>query len=454
MASGYFGLGMKIGGIGGGSSGLPTPSALLMTNRLNQCGFNGYNGSDGIELNSNTRLGPFNQTGATVTKLRVYYPNWMANSTNEAAGFNPITVTASIEYPIGGTRQQVTFNSGSASATIAIDGLLESDEITLTTPIPDGVQFNVWTYVSVTTGQKWPQGYLMRVTSINEACDFGTGVDKTLSGTITNATQTSTHQGYGPIGIKATAWTGTIKKRAFASLGDSILAQSNDGSFDSIGSGGWNGRALSGKYPHVNLAIAGTSASNNQQANLTRRIAALQAIGVTDILMNYGTNDLGAGRSVAQVQTDVGALWTYLKGLGFRVHQCTYLPRTTGPWLTAATQAAVATGGGYAGGTSSRRYLLNQWIKAGNSNLSGIFNAASYVEVDGSNALSDGGGIWISGNGGVGATSTHFTTSGAATDSATTDGLHPNMTQNSTPFYGGHFILRDAFGTYLTSLGS
>lgn len=445
-------LGLGLGSSGkGGAVSLATPSALLMTNRVNQCGFNGYGFSDGVALNSNCRIGPFNQTGATVTKLRLYYPNWMADSTNETAGLNAITVTASIEYPIGGTRQQVTFNAGASSASIAIDGLLESDEITLTTPIPNGVQFNVWTYVSVTSGQKWPRGYLMRVTSINEACEISTS-DKTLSGTLTND---SAQKGYGPIGIKATAWTGSIVKRAFASFGDSILAQSNDGSFDSIGSGGWNGRALSGKYPHANFAIAGTSAFNNQSANITRRVAALQAIGITDILMNFGTNDLGASRTLAQAKADVSALWAYLKGLGFRVHQATILPRTTGPWLTAATQAAVATGGGnYQGGTSSNRYLLNQWIKAGNANLSGIFNAASYVEVDGSNALSDGGGLWISGNGGTGASSSHLTTTSLSTDAATTDGLHPNMTNNNSPFYGGHFVLRDAFSTYLTALPS
>lgn len=432
--------------------GLPVPSALLMSNRLNQMGYGGYAGSDGVDTDSNSRLSFYNQTGTAVTRAVFYFANWMANATNEQAGFNPITVTAAVEYPAG-TFQPVTF-AGAGFAALAVDALRASDEMTFATPIPAGAQYWVRTYVSVSAGQKWPQGYFIN-TARGEAADFATGADKTLSGTISNATGSPTRRGFGPIGIKATGFAGTPVRRAFASVGDSILMASSDGNFDGIGSTGWNGRALSGIFPHVNFAIAGTTAAGNVPANFSRRLSALQAIGVTDVLVNYANNDLASTRTYAQVTADITAIVANLTGAGLRVHYCTPLPYTTSTdgWKTAANQTVFATNGGYLPvGSGSRYQQVSDWLRSGLPGLSGVVDISDQVSVNASNVLTRNGGYWLSGNGGAGATSSHLTASGVATDVATSDGRHPVVSNTTGPGYGGHYILRDYFAAYLAAL--
>lgn len=431
------------------SEGLPVPTELLMASRLNQMGFQGYTGSDGVDTDSNTQISCYNQTGTGVTKVKLYFANWYATTTNEATGYNTITITSAIEYPAG-TFQQVTFNTGATSAAITAGSLQASDEITLTATIPDDAQYWVRTYVSVTAGQKWVQGYQIQTTK-SEAADFSTGVDKTMSGTITNATASATRRGYGPVGIKATGFSGTPVKRAWAFLGDSILMGSGDGNIDSVGNTGWAGRAMSGVFPCVNMAIAGTNAQNNVTANLTRRIAAMQAIGVTDVLVDYHNNDLSGTRTYAQIIADVEDITNGLQAAGLRVHYCTPLPYVTGTYLTAAGQTIYTTNSGYIPEGSCRYSQVSDWVRTNTQAADGVVDIQAVVAVNSSNVLTTNGGRWISGNGGVGASNVHLTTSGASTDASTNDGRHPNVT-NTGSEYGGHYILKDAMTSYIGTL--
>lgn len=117
------------------------PPALLMGSRYNQMGFNGYQGSDGTDQNGNTRIGSYNETGAAVTRLRAYFANWFANAVNEQDGYNPVTVSASVEYPAG-TFTPLLFG-GAAAVTIPASGanLAESDEAVLAAPVPAGALY-------------------------------------------------------------------------------------------------------------------------------------------------------------------------------------------------------------------------------------------------------------------------------------------------------------------------
>ncbi len=432
------------------SNSLPVPTSLLMCNRLNLMGLNGYAGSDGTDTNSNTKLSLFNQTGTTVTKAILYFPNWYCSATNEVAGYNPITITASIEYPAG-TFQQVTFNSGSSSATLAVDALQASDEITLNAAIPAGAQYWIRTYVSVSAANKWVQGYLI-YTGIGELADFATGVDKTMSGTIVNATPATARRGYGPIGMKATGFSGTPVKRAFCSVGDSMLAYAGDGINDSIGSTGWNGRALSGKFPHANFAISGQAASNNLPANFTRRQAALTVIGVTDILCNWANNDIGGLDSAATIIGNITNIVNNFKSLGFRVHYATPLPRVTGTYLTVAGQTIHVGNGGYLPEGNNRFTQVSDWIRSNAIGFAGVVELSDCFAVNNSNVLTRNAGYLLSGNGGVGSSNSHLTTTGVTTDSVTSDGQHPNLTSTSGNGFGGHYILRDYFVNYLNLL--
>ena len=430
-------------------AGAAAITSLLMGSRFNQMGFNGYVGSDGIDLDSNTKIGSYNETGATVTKVRAVFCNWMANATNETDGFNAITVTASIEYPAG-TFTQLLF-SGSASVSIPATGAntIRSDEATLTTPVPAGSLYWIRTYVSVTTTQKWVQGYLILAASPNlqETADFATGVDKTMSGTIVNATATANRRGYGPAAIVATGFSGTTVNRAFAGLGDSLIMGATDvldAAATGRGNAGYMGKACATNYPYLNLGISGASAQNNLGANMTRRLALLAVSGTTHVLCDYGVNDVIAARTAVQISGNLSSIAGSIKAAvpGIKVVQTTITPRTTGTWLTAATQ--VISAGGFTGGASSVRCTLNDTIRAGLTNIDTYFEAADAIEVDASNVLTRAGSLWISGNAGIGAVNTHLTTTAAATDAATTDGLHPSVTNTTAPGFGGNYILRDA----------
>ena len=427
------------------------PSALLMGSRFNQMGYNGYTGSDGTDTDSNSRIGNYNETGTSVTQLRAYYANWMATATSEQDGYNPITVQGAVEYPAG-TFTALTF-AGASAVTIAVGGassLAESDAVVLAQPIPAGALYWVRTWVTVAAGGRWPQGYLVN-TALGEAFDFSTGADKTTSGTITNATSSPTRRGYGPLAVKATAFVGAPVAKAFAALGDSIIMGSGDVSDSAaVGHGnlGYFAKACAGHYPVINLGIAGTKLVDQQGANLSRRLNLLSKIGITHVHGGWGINDsASAGRTASQQASDISAIASAIKSAvpGVKVSWVTQTPKTSGTFLTAAGQTPFATpSGSFTGGASSVRAQINALIRAGLANVDIVFDAAASVEVDSGNVLTQNGGLWISGNGGVGATSTHLTATGAATDVATDDGLHPVVKNNNTPGYGGVYILRDA----------
>lgn len=425
-------------------------SAMLMGSRYNQMGFNGYAGSDGTDTNSNSRIGSYNETGATVTKLRAYFPNWYATNTNETNGFNAITVTAAVEYPAG-TITPLLF-SGSASAVIPASGasLAESDEATLTTPIPTGALYWIRTYVLVTAGQKWPQGYLIAAitsSSLSEAADFSTGVDKTQSGTITNATASATRRGYGPAGVKATAFTGTPVTKAFAAVGDSIVMGSTDLADPATtghGNVGYFAKACATNYPVVNLGIAGTQASVNLPANFTRRQALLDKLGITHIFCDWSVNDVAAGQTAAQIAANVSSIAAGFKSAipGVKVDWPTCTPKSssTDAFKTATNQTPFATPtGAFTGGAASVRSQFNVLLRAGISGVDTVFEAANTIEVNSLGAFAQDGGLWV-----AGMALTHQTNTGATTDAATGDGLHPIVVSSSAPQYGGIYILRDA----------
>lgn len=416
------------------------PAALLMGSRFNQMGFGGYAGSDATDADSNSRIGSFNETGATVTRVRGYFANWLATSINERDGYNDIAVTAAIEYPAG-SFTPLTFG-GAATVTIPPSGasLAESDEAVLSTPVPAGAQYWVRTFVSVAAGGRWPQGYLI-ATAMGEAADFSTGAAKAAGGTITNAAASPTRRGYGPVAVKATGWTGTAVGKAFAAIGDSLIMGASD-SHDAIASGhgniGYFAKAAAGQYPVINLGIAGTTAADNLPAAFTRRTALLKKIGVTHVFGNWAVNDLSTGRNATQIAAHVSAVVAGIKDAmpGVKMVWATTTPRTSSSdaWKTVTGQSAYATpAGAFTGGAAAQRAQFNALLRGGVSGIDTVFDAADVAET------ARDSGIWRAGEG-----STHLTSSGATSDSFAGDGLHPTAWNTTAPGLGGIYVLRDA----------
>ncbi len=427
-------------GAGGGGGG--APAALLMGSRFNQMGYGGAT-SNGTDQDSNSRIASYNETGATVTKLRAYFTNWLATATNEADGSDPITVTAAIEYPAG-TITPLTF-AGAASVTIPAahpDNLVESDEAVPATPIPAGALYWVRTYVTVAAGAKWVQGYIMQPGSpLLEAADFATGVSKVGGGTITNATATGTRRGYGPSAVKATGFSGTPVAKAFAGVGDSLIfgaSDQADAATVSRGNLGYFGKACAGSYPYVNLGFSGTKAFENLPAAFVRRAALLSRIGITHVFCNWSVNDTNAGRTVAQQTSDIGAIASGLKSAipQVKVVYSTQCPSTTSSdgWKTVAGQAPKSSpSGAFTGGAGSRRAQVNAALRGGIGGVDILFDAADVAE------SARDSGLWRAADG-----STHLTATGAATDAFTADGVHPVASSTTSPGYGGVYALRDA----------
>lgn len=403
----------------------PLLTEVLATGRLNQMGYSGISPSNGTDTGQNSRISCFNESGTGITALKVGFSNFYATATNEQAGANPITVRAAVEYPAG-TYTSLLF-SGVRDTVIAAGNLTVSDAVSVT--IPDDAQYWIRTYVTVTAGQTWPRGYVISGTR-GEASDTGTATsDLTTSGT-----PAGSGAAYGPVLVKATGFARYPSKIALASIGDSILMGAGDGNFDARGNTGWNGRASFNRVPHVNIAITGTTASDNIPANFTRRLEILRNAGITHVLCDWGNNDLAGGRTVSEIQADLLAIWNSFHNEGFKVIHATFLPRSssTDNWTTLANQTV--SNSGFTGGASSRRAQLNNWIRTLPAPLFDYVETADAVESARDSGLWKINGAW-------------------ANPSYTNDGIHPNVTSTSNS-QGGHYAMRDVLipkiNTWLT----
>lgn len=413
---------------------LPTPSQMYMASRLNLMGFGGIGFSNGTDREAQTRLAFWNDTGAAVSKLKLIYPNWSMDATAETAGLNAITVSALVEYPAA-TFNPVLFDNGLTTKAIAVDPNEVTQEITLSTPIPADAQAWVWTLVQVGATEKWPRGYVIRTANGEKSSSNATPGTLTLGVDFTN---TGTG-GFGPVGIVATGFTGTPRKVAVVVVGDSLPMGSGDSPADGTarGSVGFYGKAAAGRCPLLNMGISGHTARFNVASASTRRLDLASKAAFTICIPAYGTNDLGASRTQAQILADLQNIGNAYAALGLLVAVPTLTPKTTSTdsWQTEGNQtAAVTPAGAWDGGASSRRSLANVLLRAKPAPFFDCIEVADAIET------ARDSGIWI-------ATSarspTHLAASGTNAQ-ATNDGLHPVSNSTTPPGTGGVYVLKDA----------
>ena len=223
----------------------------------------------------------------------------------------------------------------------------------------------------------------------------GNGSDQTT--TLGTAWETSQNNlTYAPVAILATPDAG-FSVPVVALIGDSIMGGTND-----LNDRGFAARALvAANIPYHYCARGGETVfavsplTNN--TGFRMRMAIVE--GCTDAVSNYATNDFVGARTLAQVKADLLAFWGVLALRGVRVWQTTILPRTTSTdnWATAGNQTVPT--------WEASRTALNDWLKDLSGSgamsqaagaLSGVFDIASTVEVNASNALTVNGGRWIS----------------------------------------------------------
>lgn len=207
---------------------------------------------------------------------------WSMRTTGISDCPNEFTVDAQLEYPSGTVIGSV---SGLVVPANGLKkGLVESDGIALSAPVPPG----------------------------------GTMVIRLFS-TVPNAAKYIVNLGWAGLRVHTTD-AASLPNVAIMAVGDSIMTNNNGAVYN----------ALNNRCPGYQNSVTGTRAShygaNNAEA-FQRQCDLAQALGLTDIISDFGTNDFGAAATLAELQGWLLAMKTAANARGVRFNQCTMLPR-------------------------------------------------------------------------------------------------------------------------------
>ena len=284
---------------------------------------------------------------------------------------NPFTVAAGMERNSQFTR--ALFGGAQTRVINPTDGLIETDAIAPFLAADESIF--VRTEVSMAVGQQCPVGYL-RYPSNNtvETIPQSSGQPSQLAAIGVMAIAGSyTHGGFGfgPLAVVGDVDSYTPSALVF---GDSIAdgngyhTAGNDGSMGYIALGLYNAGVGHCKATRgSNRAAYSTPVLSPNQFALCRY--------ATHLIGNLGTNDIFAGRTLAQLQADLLDIWAGAKAVQaqIKIHWQLLLPRTTSTdsWATTANQTPIA--GFEVGGI---RDQLNAWLyaKVADGTIAGIIN--------------------------------------------------------------------------------
>jgi hypothetical protein len=250
----------------------------------------------GMFLNSQTQL--FSRTvhnmRTAATAFRAVFANFHADTNLGETAIGVTTLSASIEYPIGATPQQILFN-GATSIAMPSGGLVTSDLIGVN--IPKGAQFAIKTHINNATGIIFAgarntatgEGYTAGVGNTNVMTTTNPGVD-TLA--------------YGPSAIIAETDIPSILL-----VGDSRMVGENDGAAATNDAGlkGEVERSLR-QFAFINAAVTQEQVAKCIEAGkFTQRLALAEYC--THVVSNYGVNDMSTVRTTAQIKADLETFW-------------------------------------------------------------------------------------------------------------------------------------------------
>lgn len=319
-----------------------------------------------------------------ISVAQVIWNGLYINGPNENAVSATADITGSIEYPAG-TFTQLTWSSGTTGHILSGQNLI-SDQVTLNTPIPEGAQFWVRSWVHWTSANRPYSTDSMDwiyPTESGEVAEWSSSAltDKTMSGSLV---ESSFHAAiYRPVAI-----LGPTRKYTFFLMGDSRTRASGSGGNNDI-SGGMPGtigeieRAVAAKgFGYINGSMIGDSYNSATQA-YTRRAELASYCQV--MIDNYGINDLGTGATITPTQFNnyIGILRA-LNGIsGKPYYRSTLVPRSTSTdkFSSLANQSTVA--------SNTSRVDFNNAIRLGT-----LSNVDGYIEVADQNESSRDSGIW------------------------------------------------------------
>ena len=313
-----------------------------------------------------------------ITQLAIVLPNWWWDrgaSKLELTTAGPVQFRASIEYPEN-TLIPVTFD-GQARPLVSENGAIVSDLIPVS--IPAGARFAVrfWAFYAGSGNTPFSNyaNDLFGNGPFREVSQFGTGAvtdysQQLMTGAPALWSDGATQQAYQP---RPLAIIAPVAHAGVACIGDSITGGVGD-TPDASGDMGITGRIVGPTNGYINLGSSGDSLYVFR-TSYRKRLSLLPY--TRNAICAYGTNDIGNGRTLAQLQADMIWLWSLLKS-GYaqkRVLQTTITPQTTSSdsWQTIANQSAKANFSTAGNGT---REMLNDWLRDGAPMLSGVAAAA------------------------------------------------------------------------------
>lgn len=294
----------------------------------------------------------------TLSSLRIVIPAAYVytGTVQETPAGGDLTVTASIEYPLG-TLTQVKF-SGVAAGTVTDGTLLISDPVAVS--IPEGKTFWVRQFLSgpyipyqfsenPVTGSRG-DAYYNSASATDQTMDSGAVLVEHATSLITPA-----------------AIIGTTTKRSYALIGDSRVRGYLDTQPTAQGVGEFEPNMRGAG--HLNIAYNGSKASDFLSSNTLRS----QLVGYcTDIIVGYGINDLASGVSAATIRSNIEAIAALYPSK--RAHVGTVCPRSasTDNWVTVGGQSPFA--------QEAERQALNASIRAGLTGFYSFVDTAAAVE--------------------------------------------------------------------------
>jgi hypothetical protein len=353
---------------------LPTPYTGLVGTRCFQN--TDTIGTVGWQINSRT----IHRARDTITSLQAIFAGYYVSTSEvETANTGVLSIDAAIEYPLGTTTTSFTF-SASATGTIPNGGTLTTDALAIA--IPDGALFAVRSFQRGTANVTYMSNW---VATSGDSCEAS------ASG-LTNRTTATGSYGSAPTFVAPpAALIAQTSKVSIAIYGDSKQLGLLD-TADSAMDVGQLCRTLGPIFAYTNCARSGGKAQDFISSHTNRVALAAYA---SHVVVGYFFNDFAAGRTGAQMETDLATIVGYFSGKP--IYCMTISPKTTGAWTLADASDQTVTGN-----ESNRTTFNNDLRKNAIANVSSKIRGV--IDVETANETSYNSGKWIAG--------------------ATTDGVH------------------------------
>lgn len=353
-----------IGRLGGGGGGAPSP--LYLGQVATRCEIPTLKLATSAAQSMSQRGYIARQE---ITSLQIVIANWYVDNADglEKGQGSVLSVDASVRYPsTPNTWQQIKF-SGVNTGTVADAGLLVSDVITLSTPIPSGSVFHIrlwkrWASANILYMASSSASFPPRNTNNGFADNLTSGVTtpNCTDGTAFSNVDANIQDGCQAIiantGLESVFIYGTSRN---VGVNDAVNASGNRGVFP---------RSLGATLPYINASRHADRlmwSASNFAKRLQLAAYCKHASG------DGGTNDFFNSRTAAQVEADLTTFVTNLRGAiqGGKIYHGTTEVRTD------SGNTATVTG-------EAERLLFNTWLRAGNGGVDGYFDVDAFFDAN------------------------------------------------------------------------